>query len=283
MSSRHRNAAKERKAREEQVRQEQEAQRRSRLRWQVIAGASAAGLLAIVVYGAWLWLSRDDASATAAASESPAATASTEPGSTPAATSTTDPIVTEDGWAASSTPPPTDLAEDRTWTVTMATNQGDIVLELDGEEAPQAVASFLALAGDGYFDQTECHRLTTSGIYILQCGDPLGTGQGGPSYRFGPIENAPEDDLYPAGTLAMARVSSSSAGAELAAESMGSQFFIVYEDSQIPSDDAGGYSVFGRVVEGLGIVEAVAEAGTITGDSDGRPALSVIVNEVSVS
>jgi len=64
---------------------------------------------------------------------------------------------------------------------------------------------------------------------------------------------------------------------------MGSQFFVVYEDSAIPADDAGGYTVFGHVVSGLGIVDSVAHAGTITGDADGRPALSVIVNEVSVS
>ncbi len=81
----------------------------------------------------------------------------------------------------------------------------------------------------------------------------------------------------------MARSSSVGVGVDAAATSMGSQFFVVYEDSQIPADEAGGYSVFGRVVSGLGIVEAVAEAGTITGEPDGRPALSVIVNEVSVS
>lgn len=283
MSSRHRNASKERKAREEQIRQEQEAQQRSRRRWQLTAGAAGVALVALVGYGVWLWAGQEspDPALTASADASPTAQTTATPD--PVATSTNDPIVTEEGWGASSTPPPSSLAEDRTWTVTLETNQGDIVLELDGEAAPQAVSSFLALAGDDYFDSSECHRLTTSGIYVLQCGDPLGTGQGGPSYRFGPIENAPSDDQYPAGTLAMARVSASAVGAEAAANSMGSQFFIVYEDSQIPSDEAGGYSVFGRVVEGLGIVDSVAEAGTITGEADGRPALSVIVNEVSVS
>ncbi|MDN4474514.1 peptidylprolyl isomerase [Demequina sp. SYSU T00192] len=194
-----------------------------------------------------------------------------------AASSTADEEVTlESGWAVSPEPPDPSYAEDRTWTATLATNQGDIVVELDGAAAPQAVASFVELAKEGFFDGTGCHRLTTAGIYVLQCGDPDGTGLGGPGYSFGPIENAPEDDLYPAGTVAMARVGGD-------AESMGSQFFIVYQDSTIPSDSAGGYTVLGQVVDGNGSVSRVAEAGTITGDTDGPPAMSVIVNEVSVS
>src|SRR5690606_29725852 len=114
--------------------------------------------------------------------------------------------------------PDPSLAEARTWSATLRTSAGDIALELDGEAAPQAVASFVTLAQEGWFDATDCHRLTTSGIYVLQCGDPTGTGTGGPGYDFGPIENAPADDVYPAGTLAMARQSEN-------AESMGSQFF----------------------------------------------------------
>lgn len=185
------------------------------------------------------------------------------------------PAATDSPAAGRAVPDPS-LAEGRTWTATVATNQGDLTLELDGAAAPQAVASFVSLAQDGFFDQTDCHRVTTSGIFVLQCGDPQGDGTGGPGYSFGPIENAPADDVYPAGTLAMAR-----RGGD--AESMGSQFFIVYQDSTIPSDSAGGYTVFGRVVDGLDIVDRVAEAGIITGGTDGRPALSVIVNEVSVS
>jgi peptidyl-prolyl cis-trans isomerase B (cyclophilin B) len=181
-----------------------------------------------------------------------------------------------EGWGASPQPPDEAFAEGRTWEVSLETSQGPITFELDGEAAPQAVASFVALARDGFFNNTECHRLVTSGIYVLQCGDPLGTGTGGPSYRFGPIENAPADNTYPAGTLAMARVQGNG-------ESMGSQFFIVYEDSLIPSDNAGGYTVFGKVTQGLDIVEAVAAGGTITGDADGRPALSVIITEVTTS
>lgn len=157
--------------------------------------------------------------------------------------------------------PDPSVAEARTWTATVPTSVGELVLELDGEAAPQAVASFVSLAQEGFFDDTSCHRLTTTeahGIAVLQCGDPTGTSSGGPGYRFGPIENAPADDVYPAGTLAMARVQDDGA-------SMGSQFFIVYEDSTIQSDEAGGYTVFGRVISGLDVVTDVAEAGTTEG------------------
>lgn len=179
-------------------------------------------------------------------------------------------------WATSTTAPDASLAEARTWTSVIRTNQGDIVLELDGANAPQAVASFVALAREGFFDDTPCHRLVTQGIYVLQCGDPTGTGLGGPTYRFGPVENAPADDVYPAGTLAMARAGSDGF-------SMGSQFFIVYDDSTIPSDGAGGYTVFGTVTSGLDIVETIARSGTATGASDGSPSLSVTITEVTAS
>ncbi|MDN4489413.1 peptidylprolyl isomerase [Demequina sp. SYSU T00068] len=236
----------------------------------VIAGLVLGGGLAVILVA----LQANSSGASTAAASEPSATATS-------GTSTDDAVDVADGeemtgWAVSPEPPDPATAESATWTATVSTNQGDLVVELDGAAAPQAVASFLALAGDGYFDGTDCHRLTTAGIYVLQCGDPTGTGTGGPAYRFGPVENAPADDVYPAGTLAMARVGGDG-------ESMGSQFFLVYEDSTIPADAAGGYTVFGHVVDGLDIVDRVAAAGTITGDTDGRPALSVIVNEVSVS
>jgi peptidyl-prolyl cis-trans isomerase B (cyclophilin B) len=169
------------------------------------------------------------------------------------------------------------VAEDRTWTVTLKACSGDteadIVLELDGEKAPQAVASFVTLAQGGYFDGTGCHRLVTEGIHVLQCGDPTFTGSGSPGYSFGPIENAPENDVYPEGTVAMAR-----RGGD--AESMGSQFFLVYEESTIPSDAAGGYTVFGTITSGLDFVQAVADTGAADGAPDGAPAIPVTIEGV---
>ena len=131
----------------------------------------------------------------------------------------------------------------------------------------------MTLAESGYFDGTSCHRLTTSGIYVLQCGDPTGTGTGDPGYKFGPVENAPTDDVYPAGTVAMARQGGDG-------DSMGSQFFLVYEDSTIPSDAAGGYTVFGTITSGLDVVQAVADAGTQDGSGDGSPATPVTIEGV---
>ncbi|WP_062133594.1 peptidylprolyl isomerase [Demequina aestuarii] len=282
---RSRNAAREyekrrREALERKHAEHDEARQQSRRRWRI--GAIVTAVVAAVAIIAWvlstLLGTHDESLEAAMPSESPSAVdatpepSATDPAAEPTPTASTD----EFGWATSGEAPDPSLAEGRTWTATMSTSVGDIVIELDGAAAPQAVASFIALSDEGFFDQTECHRLTTSGIYVLQCGDPLGTGTGGPSYRYGPIENAPADGVYPAGTLAMARVGND-------AESMGSQFFVVYQDSTIPSDAAGGYTVFGQVVEGLSIVEGVASAGTITGEPDGRPAQSVIVNEVSLS
>ncbi len=179
-----------------------------------------------------------------------------------------------DGSAPTAAPDPS-VAEGRTWTSTLTTSAGDITLELDGAAAPQAVATFVTLAQARFFDGTDCHRLTTAGIYVLQCGDPTGTGGGGPGFSFGPIENAPADDVYPAGTIAMARRSNDGA-------SMGSQFFLVYQDSTIPSDAAGGYTVLGRITSGLDAVRAVADAGVAGGASDGAPATPVTIEGVEV-
>ena len=107
--------------------------------------------------------------------------------------------------APSSSLPDKATAEGKTYVATVTTNCGDIELTLDGEKAPQAVASFVELAKQNYWLNSPCHRLTTAEtLKVLQCGDPTGTGQGTPGYGFG-VENAPEDGAYPRGTVAMAR------------------------------------------------------------------------------
>ena len=87
----------------------------------------------------------------------------------------------------------------------LTTNCGEIVIDTFADKAPETVNAMLWLAGEGYFDSTLCHRLVTEGIFVLQCGDPTGDGTGGPEYRFGPIENAPADNVYATGVIAMAR------------------------------------------------------------------------------
>ena len=167
------------------------------------------------------------------------------------------------------------LAESRIWTGSMQVGEANLELELDGVNAPQAVANFIDLSGKGFFEGVSCHRLVTDGIFVLQCGDPSGDGSGGPGYNFGPIENDPKDDTYATGVLAMARVGGNG-------ESMGSQFFIVYQDSRIPSDSAGGYTVFGKITAGLDQLTPIIEAGVEGGATDGPPALATLLSSIEL-
>jgi len=168
------------------------------------------------------------------------------------------------------------LSENRMWEGSMNVAGVPITFELDGAAAPQAVASSISLIGSGFYEGISCHRLTTEGIYVLQCGDPNGDGSGGPGYSYGPVENAPADNVYPAGTIAMARQGGNG-------NSMGSQFFLVYENSTIPSDAAGGYTVIGHITSGLPeLIAQVTSQGTADGSGDGSPKVPVTLTGVTV-
>ena len=171
--------------------------------------------------------------------------------------------------------PSESVAEARVWTGSMTVASKPIEFELYGDKAPKAVANFVTLAKKGFFDTTGCHRLTTANIYVLQCGDPAGNGTGGPGYNFGPVENAPTDNVYPGGTIAMARTAD-------AANSMGSQFFIVYGSSFIGSDSAGGYTVIGKVTKNLDSIRELAKLGTADGSTDGKPKNPIQLASVTV-
>ena len=149
------------------------------------------------------------------------------------------------------------IAAGKTFIATVMTNCGVITVELDGTKAPQTVASFLGLAESGYWVESPCHRLTTTGIFVLQCGDPTGTGQGNPGYGFG-VENPPANSIFPAGTLAMARTSDP--------KSNGGQFFIVYKQTELK--DPVGYSIFGKITSGMDIVDKIAAAGASQPDAN---------------
>lgn len=186
------------------------------------------------------------------------------------------PETTSTPTATGAAAPDAALSEYRVWTGSMDVAGVPITFELNGEAAPQAVASTVSLIGSGFYEGISCHRLTTEGIYVLQCGDPAGDGSGGPGYSYGPVENAPADNVYPAGTIAMARQGGNG-------NSMGSQFFIVYEDSTIPSDAAGGYTVIGHITSGLPeLIAQVTSQGTSNGSSDGSPKVPVTLKSVSV-
>jgi peptidyl-prolyl cis-trans isomerase B (cyclophilin B) len=182
--------------------------------------------------------------------------------------------------SASASPAPTEtrtlapksLSENRTWKGTMTINTTKLSISLNGKKAPQATANFIDLAQSGFYTGLTCHRLTTSGLYVLQCGDPNGDGSGGPGYTFGPLENVPKDGVYPAGTIAMARGT--------ATDSQGSQFFIVYRASKLP---APGYTVFGSVTGGLSALKsAITSKGTADGSTDGAPKVAVDLGVIAV-
>ena len=240
--------------------QERQVKAKADRRRRNVVGASIAGVIIVVTAIVIAFVLTD---------KSPAAA----PTPTPTATSTSTAAAldysprTGNGGKV----PDKSLAQNRTWTATITTNRGTITVDLYGDKAPQAVANFVTLAQQGFFDQTKCHRLVTTGIHVLQCGDPTATGQGGPGYSWGPIENAPADANYPAGTLAMARQPYNGS-------SMGSQFFFTYADSQIPADSAGGYSVFGKVTSGLDVLQAIADEGTKQVSTD----LTAPVNDVII-
>jgi peptidyl-prolyl cis-trans isomerase B (cyclophilin B) len=173
------------------------------------------------------------------------------------------------------TAPSESVAENRVWTGNMTVAGKPIEFELYGDKAPKAVANFVTLARKNFFNSTGCHRLTTSGIYVLQCGDPAGDGTGGPGYNFGPVENAPKDNIYAGGVIAMARQSN-------AANSMGSQFFIVYGSSYIPADSAGGYTVIGKITKNQNSIRELAKLGTADGSKDGKPKNPIQLADVTV-
>ncbi len=190
-------------------------------------------------------------------------------GGTPAAAGTKHCTYTASGKAARPVGRPPAAATGASYQATITTNRGPIVADLQGAAAPCTVNSFTYLAASHFFSTTSCHRLTTSGIYVLQCGDPTGTGSGGPGYKFAD-ENL-TGARYTAGTLAMAN---SGPGTN------GSQFFIVYRDSTLQAN----YTPFGKVVKGLGIIQNVAKAGTdnANGNGDGHPKDKVVIESVTI-
>jgi peptidyl-prolyl cis-trans isomerase B (cyclophilin B) len=158
---------------------------------------------------------------------------------------------------------------EKTYTVTLTTNRGNIVLSLDGKAAPYTVDSFVYLASKGYFNNSKCHRLVwSSGLYMLQCGDPTGTGQGGPGYTI-PDENLASlgaanssgTVTYKAGTIAMANTGQPHTG--------GSQFFLVGENTTALNP---AYTPFGTITQGLNILQSIGAAGAEAADSNGTTA-----------
>jgi len=209
----------------------------------------------------------------AAATPKPTPTARATPSATPStvAEPASHCVYTPSGTAARKVgvPPVKPRFKGNAYLATIKTSQGTIRLALLNNKATCTVNSFLYLASKNYFSNTPCHRLTTTGIYVLQCGDPTGSGSGGPGYKFANENTAAAQ--YTQGTVAMANAGPGTNG---------SQFFLVYRNSTtLPAN----YTPFGKIVSGLGIIQNVAKAGSdnANGQGDGHPKEKVTIESVT--
>lgn len=232
------------------------------------AGAGAAAVVLAVVLQLTAFAGNPTEEEFAAAEAGLSSTsASASPSADPSAQATNGPNI-----------PAADTAAGKTFTGELVLNGSALGVELDGTKAPQAAAVFKSLSDEGFYAGKSCHRLTTGESFgVLQCGSASGDGQGDPNYTWGPLENTPADNTYPAGTIAVARTGNNAYG-------NGTQFFIVYKDTVIPADSAGGYTVVGRVTSGLDIVSDIAAAGITPGssDTDGAPVEPVTIDSFSL-
>jgi len=166
------------------------------------------------------------------------------------------------------TKPATTLTGGKPAALALQTNCGTIAMALATKAAPANSNSLAFLAEKSWYNGSSCHRLTTSGLYVLQCGDPTETGSGTPGYTV-KDENIPKNGVYQRGVVAMAKPAGGLAS---------SQFFIVYKQTTLPAN----YSVVGRVTHGLGIVDRVAKAGVAGGGTDGAPRQAVKIEQATV-
>ncbi len=284
------NERQRRQARERYRRQQEQRvvrQRQVRKRWVTgVCAVAAAGLIAALLV---VFLPGSGKNASASASKSPtpshsaSATAVAEPAHHCSYTATT-PVAKKVSF------PPATPDYTASYQATLHTNQGPITFDLLNSKATCTVNSFVHLAEAGYFNNTQCHRMLTSGIYVLQCGDAYATskthltcsstskvGSGTPGYEYA-SENL-TGAKYPAGTVAMAN--------EGTATSNGSQFFIVFKDSTSGLNGSGSpsYTPFATVSSGLDIVQNVAKGGyscTYAQAGGGPPKKKVIIDSVTI-
>ncbi len=271
------------------------AQARRRRLYTIIGSVVGAIVVVAAVVGVVVFTNRDSDSTSAAATSTPpgSSAAPTEPtpagnGQLPAFKPPADlgkncQYPAAEAASKPNTPPrtgevPTDPAQ---VSVSMTTNQGNIGIQLDNAKSPCTVNSFASLAQQNWFNDTTCHRLTTSpDLSVLQCGDPTAQGSGGPGYQFAneyPTNQYQPDDpalqepvVYPRGTLAMANAGPGTNG---------SQFFLVYRDSKLPPN----YTAFGKIDDtGLATLDKIAAAGVAGGGQDGKPALDVQVKSIGL-
>ena len=271
------------RARYERVQAKVQAKRREAKRKQRLAIVSSIAAIVVIggVVGGVLATTGSSNNTKAAAASTPSSAAASPTATSSAASNPLKYEASGTSAVKGITVPTYDAsAAEQTYTATIETNRGNVVFTADGKAAPYTVYSFVYLAEKNYFNNTKCHRLTTSGIYVLQCGDPTGTGSGGPGYTI-PDENlsslgAPNSSgqvTYKAGTVAMANSG--------AAHSGGSQFFLVYKDSPL----APSYTPFGTITQGLDVLQQIAAKGSNNANStgDGAPNESVQIEKVTIA
>lgn len=271
---RRRQLAREKFERQQQRRsvEQSKARRRNAVIAAVVAVVVAAGATA---YATGSLDSKDKPKTDAAASATPSATPTSK-----APDPCAKPGAGTPGKQQWKTEPAMSVDKSAKYTFTLQTTCGDIAVALDAAKAPATVNSFKFLADKGFFDHSKCHRLTAEGIYVLQCGDPTGTGQGGPGYTI-PDENltalgkagANGTVTYPAGTIAMANTGQAHTG--------GSQFFLVYKDSPL----APSYTPFGTIgADGMKVLQKIAAAGAAAPDAhqNTAPNATVVINKAVV-
>jgi len=272
---RQRKLARQRLARQ----QTRRAQRDRRVRQWTISILAAVAVVAVGV-GTFFFVNHSSSNTAAAApatrtpSPAPSVTATPTPTTSPAASVVSEPArhctyLAGPPAARKVGTPPAKPDYKATYTATIHTNRGNIVISLLNSRATCTVNSFVYLAAQKYFSNTHCHRLTTSGIFVLQCGDPTGTGSGGPGYKFDD-ENLTGAKYIP-GTVAMANSGPNTNG---------SQFFLVYKYSPLGAS----YTPFGTITRGLNIIQKVAKVGSDNsgGTGDGHPIQKVVIKSVTI-
>jgi cyclophilin family peptidyl-prolyl cis-trans isomerase len=270
-----------------------QAERTAAVRRRNLIVGSLAGVVALVVVigGLSVLLGDDTQVASPSVTPSTSATGSPSPSAEPGTkTGTVDPTApNESGEVACGAdvppdaddpkpqfagPPPMKIDGEATYTATMETSCGTIVIELAAKRAPQTVNSFVFLAKEGYFDGQYFHRLDTS-IDVVQGGDPTGTGTGGPGYAI--PDELKGNESYTPGTLAMANAGANTGG---------SQFFLITGPAGTNLDGNPNYTIFGAVIEGLDVAQRIQKLPIVdpdSGDISGqRPVAAVYMESVTI-
>ena len=166
-----------------------------------------------------------------------------------------------------SAPPPMTIDQDKTYTATIQTNYGDIVIQLLPKEAPMTVNNFVFLARAGFYDGVKFHRVVKG--FMIQGGDPTGTGAGGPGYKF--QDELPTTRNYTKGPIAMANAGPNTNG---------SQFFIMLANYPLPKS----YSIFGQVTSGQDVVDKIGNVPVkVANGENSSPTVDVHIVTVTIT